>query len=415
MPKYDRSLYMREFMKEKRNTEKRIKYLLEECNIVGRGNCVHLDLDIQKIFEVSEDVHSDILMFSITSPENKFCLSKVESNYCDVDDIAFKNSLYSSIDTLTSKKDFLYEWLLKYCIKDDALNALLFHLNKFTPSIPKCWQTLQKSLQKVNVLYVSGGDYIYLGVKSAIDYYISTVGNKEKLDLIVSIDGAPMCNSKKTSIWPILVTINRKGSYTVAIWHGQGKPNNLDECFKDFILEMKKLQTNGYKQLLVTIKAFVCGASARAFVKCIIGHSGYHSCERCMAVGTQKHGVRLLETTTLLCTDMAFKNNFYKEGHQPESLSPLVQLNFPMVTEFPLDYMHLICLGVVKKLLINWCKGPRCIRISQSVKDSISNELINLQSYTPSNFQHRPRSLNELEKWKATEFRLFCFMLDQLF
>ncbi|XP_065651299.1 uncharacterized protein LOC136079489 [Hydra vulgaris] len=231
MPKYDRSLYMREFMKEKRNTEKRIKYLLEECNIVGRGNCVHLDLDIQKIFEVSEDVRSDILI---------------------------------------------------------------------------------------------GGDYIYLGVKSAIDYYISTVGNKKKLDLIVSIDGAPMYNSKKTSIWPILVTINRKGSYAVAIWHGQGKPNNLDEYFKDFILEIKKLQTNGYKQLLVTIKAFVCDAPARAYVKCIIGHSGYHSCERCMAVGTQKHGVRLLETTTVLCTDMAFKNNFYKEGHQLESLSPLV-------------------------------------------------------------------------------------------
>ncbi|XP_065671445.1 uncharacterized protein LOC136089405 [Hydra vulgaris] len=355
-----------------------------------------------KDFKVSKGVHSDILMFSITSPENKFCLSKVESNYGDVGDIAVENSLYSSIDTLTSTKDFLYEWSLEYCIKDDALNALLFHLNKFTPSIPKCRQTLQKSLQKVNVLYVSGGDYIYLGVESAIDYYISTVGNKEKLDLVVSIDGAPMYNSKNPSIWPILITINRKRPHAVAIWHGQGKPNNLDEYFKDFILEMKKLQINGYKQLQVTIKAFVCDAPARAFVKCIIGHSGYHSCERCIAVGAQKDGVRLLKTTALLCTDMAFKNNLYKkEGHQLESLSLFVQLSFPMVTGFPLDYMHLVCLGVVKKPLINWCKSPQCIRIIQSVKDSISNELINLQSYTPSNFQCRPHSLNELEKWKS--------------
>ncbi|XP_065670359.1 uncharacterized protein LOC136088979 isoform X1 [Hydra vulgaris] len=390
MPKCDRSLFMREFMKEKRDAKKRIKYLLEECNIIGRGNCVYLDSDIQKIFEVSGDVHSDILMFLMTLPENKFCLSKVESNYGDVDDIAVENSLYSSIDTLTSTRDFLYKWSLKYCIKDDALNALLFHLNKFTPSTPKCRQTLQKSLQKVNVLYVSGSDYIYLGVESAIDYYISTVGNKEKLDLIVSIDGAPMYNSKKTSIWPILITTHRKGSNAVAIWYGQEKPNNLDENFEDFILEMKKLQTNGYKQLQVTIKAFVSDVAARAFVKCIIGHSGYHSCERYMAVGKQKRGVRLLETTALLCTDMAFKNNLYKEeGHQLKSLSPLVQLNFPMVTGFPLNYMHLIFLGVVKKLLINWCKGAQSIRINQSVKDSISNELINLRSYTPSNFQHQ--------------------------
>ncbi|XP_065645476.1 uncharacterized protein LOC136075954 [Hydra vulgaris] len=109
---------------------------------------------------------------------------------------------------------------------------------------------------------------------------------------------------------------------------------------------MKKMQTNGYKQLQVTIKAFVCDAPARAFVKCIIGHSGYHSCDRCMAVGTQKDGVRLLETTALLSTYMAFKNNLYiEEGHQLDSLSPLVQLNFPMVTGFPLDYMHLYVLG----------------------------------------------------------------------
>ncbi|XP_065642399.1 uncharacterized protein LOC136074029 [Hydra vulgaris] len=64
------------------------------------------DSDIQKIFKVFKDVHIDILMFSITSPENKFCLSKVESNYGEIDDIAVENSLYSSIDTLTSTKDF---------------------------------------------------------------------------------------------------------------------------------------------------------------------------------------------------------------------------------------------------------------------------------------------------------------------
>ncbi|XP_065643032.1 uncharacterized protein LOC136074623 [Hydra vulgaris] len=152
-----------------------------------------------------------------------------------------------------------------------------------------------------------------------------------------------MYNSKKTSIWSILFTIKRKGPPAVAIWYGQGKPNYLNEYSEDFILEMKKLQTNGYKQLHVTIKALVCDAPARAFVKCIIAHSGYHCCERCMAVGTQKHGVRLLETTTLLRTDMAFKNNLYKEeGHQHESLFPLVQLNFPMEIGLPLDYMHLI-------------------------------------------------------------------------
>ncbi|XP_047129726.2 uncharacterized protein LOC124809662 [Hydra vulgaris] len=334
MPKRDRSLYVRKFMKEKRDTEKRIKYLLEECNIVGRENCEHVDSGVQVISGVSENVLSDVVyedvqsntsMLSITSPENEVGLNKAESSYGDVEDIAAANSLFSSIDTQTLTKDFLHEWSLKYCIKDDALNALLKHFNKFTPSIPKCRQTLQKSLPKIDVLYVSGGDYKYLGVKSAIDYYMLTSRNKEKLDIIVSIDGAPIYNNKKTSIWPIVITINRKGQYAVAICYSQRKPSNLDDYFKDFVYEIKELQTNGYEKLQVNIKAIVCDAPARAFVKCIIGHSGYHSCERCVAVGTQMQGVRILETNASLRTDVAFKNNLYKEeGHQLKSLSPLV-------------------------------------------------------------------------------------------
>nr|XP_004211767.1 uncharacterized protein LOC101239334 [Hydra vulgaris] len=90
---------------------------------------------------------------------------------------------------------------------------------------------------------------------------------------------------------------------------------------------MKELQTKGNEKLQVNIKAIVCDAPARAFVKCIIGHSGYHSCERCVEVGTQMQGVRILETNASLRTDVPFKNNLYKEGHQLKSLSLLVQLN----------------------------------------------------------------------------------------
>ena len=41
---------------------------------------------------------------------------------------------------------------------------------------------------------------------------------------------------------------------------------------------------NGYENLKVVIKAFVCDAPARAFLKCVKGHSGYDSCERQISV-----------------------------------------------------------------------------------------------------------------------------------
>jgi len=34
-----------------------------------------------------------------------------------------------------------------------------------------------------------------------------------------------------------------------------------------------------------SLKALVCDASPRSFLKCIIGHIGYYSCERCVAQG----------------------------------------------------------------------------------------------------------------------------------
>lgn len=69
--------------------------------------------------------------------------------------------------------------------------------------------------------------------------------------------------------------------------------------------------------------------------------------------------------------------------------------------------MHLICLGVIKKLILLWIKGPRAVKLSQQLLNQISGALLNLQSSTPNDFVRRPRSLKEVKLWKATEFRQF--------
>ena len=37
---------------------------------------------------------------------------------------------------------------------------------------------------------------------------------------------------------------------------------------------------------------------------------------------------------------------------------PLNNLSIGTVSQFPLDFMHLVCLGVVKRLIWLWMKGP---------------------------------------------------------
>jgi len=69
--------------------------------------------------------------------------------------------------------------------------------------------------------------------------------------------------------------------------------------------------------------------------------------------------------------------------------------------------MHLLCLGVMKKLLFTWVKGPREVRISQAHIQRVSDALISQQPFIPAVFARKPRSLVELESFKAIEFRQF--------
>lgn len=71
-----------------------------------------------------------------------------------------------------------------------------------------------------------------------------------------------------------------------------------------------------------------------------------------------------LDERTLMSTDETFRNMVYEE-HQVD-VSPLNKLGVGLVSSFVLDYMHLVCLGVMRKLIYLWLKGP--LRCRQSVK-----------------------------------------------
>ena len=84
-----------------------------------------------------------------------------------------------------------------------------------------------------------------------------------------------------------------------------------------------------------------------------------------------------------------------------------------MVTSFPLDYMHLVCLGFCKRLLHLWRSGPIAgnIRLPSIGLRRISDRLDNIRPYMPCEFQRKCRTLDQFERWKATEFRQFLLYL----
>ena len=103
-------------------------------------------------------------------------------------------------------------------------------------------------------------------------------------------------------------------------------------------------------------------------------------------------------------TDEAFARVEYS-NHQTGT-SPLIDAGVPCVTSFVLDYMHMVCLGVVRRMLNCWTQRSIC-RLRPADRNSISKQLIALKGKMPSEFARQPRGLHELDRWKATELRQF--------
>lgn len=81
--------------------------------------------------------------------------------------------------------------------------------------------------------------------------------------------------------------------------------------------------------------------------------------------------------------------------------------NFNIVQKFSLDYMHLTCLGVMRKLILLWMKGPLSVRLPSSKIKLISSNLRSIKNNIPVEFSRKPRDLEEICRWKATELRQF--------
>jgi len=88
-------------------------------------------------------------------------------------------------------------------------------------------------------------------------------------------------------------------------------------------------------------------------------------------------------------------------------ISPLEGIQLGLVSQVVLDYMHCICLGVMKKLLLIWLGGPLKTRLPSYQNKTISSYLSTISKFLPKEFTRKSRSLKDIKRYKATEFRQF--------
>lgn len=67
-----------------------------------------------------------------------------------------------------------------------------------------------------------------------------------------------------------------------------------------------------------------------------------------------------------------------------------------MISQVPLDVMHLIDLGVMRKFIMRVINNKMNYKVTKESKINISKKLMALSSHTTKEFVRKPRSLDEV-------------------
>ncbi len=301
-------------------------------------------------------------------------------------------------------KSRLQAWAVECSVSHNTINKLLPIMREFDKTLPSTAKTLLKRSNELqpNVKAVSGGDYMYLGVREGLCKVLQStpavLDCHDTIELSLNIDGLPLFRSSGYSLWPILCcasSIRPRTVFVIALYGGTSKPENLD-FLSETVEELNELLNEGLsvngKHLSCTVKLCVCDAPARAMVKCVKQFSGYFGCDKCIQKGEYEGRVIYPE-----CDDELRDNNSFRRQtnlHHHNGVSPFCALPVDMITFFPIDYMHQLCLGVMKRLLVCWTGGIKKVKLSVAQKSAVNARLQVFRNVVTNDFSRKPRTLN---------------------
>lgn len=158
----------------------------------------------------------------------------------------------------------------------------------------------------------------------------------------------------------------------------------------------------------IQLRCFIADAPARAFILNHVGHNAFSPCSKCTVQGQNiGHRMIFLNTKYASRSDENYRSLAYKKHNLGET--PLSQLLNDLINQVPFESMHLVYLGVAKKILVALITGKynKKIKLKSSEIKLLSNHLKVIQKYCPTEFSRRQRIITEYVRYKATEYRQF--------
>ncbi|XP_070384800.1 uncharacterized protein [Dermacentor albipictus] len=261
-------------------------------------------------------------------------------------------------------RQMLQAWAAESRCPQAAVTSLLAVLRSHSclSSLPSSARALLQTPKRVlTIKELGGGKFHHFGLEAGLRQTLH--GGEHlpaELSLSFNIDGLPLAKSSRDQLWIILGRIQNFEDgepFVVSLFFGKTKPQDANEFLQCFVEETKKLLVEGLSvhdaSVPVKLHSIICDAPAKAFVLYIRSHTAYSSCTKCTVKGMYRAGRVCFPTfANTLRTDNSFCNQSQEQHHTGRSI--LQELPIDMIKDLPLDYMHLVCLGVMQELLVLW-------------------------------------------------------------
>lgn len=323
-------------------------------------------------------------------------------------------------ETEQQKTNYVAENLREWAIYDGyiskkKLDDLLFRLNPIFPTLPKSYKTLLRTPKHLDICVLADGSMSwYKGIvinldAMLLDEYLNKYNN---ITIDVNMDGLPVTKSTHLKFWPVLgrLAYTDNDPFLISLYVGEWDPVDVHSYLHNFVAEVEHLLEHGYMyngiRYPFILRNFILDAPARSLVKCCVGHNGYGACEKCTVVGEYiDDRMTFLDLDAPLRTDESFRNQNDQLHHTGTTI--LLRIA-KMISQFRLDPFHLVWHGGFRRLLYAWMEWNGPWKLSRNDKITISNLLIFLAAFCPTDFNRPPRPIDYWKMYKGTEERRLC-------
>ena len=430
---------------------------MESENIENFGNHEHVENvanipnDAEKPFDVLDSLDDEEMEINNDENEVEETLDDILNTFydfqiCDDNDEEWESSSDSSGSSTfedveesdESEDEFVEEKVVnaekclisKYCpllkdLKELALkltrelcNELLKILQNIGhKELPNDRRALVGTPRRTEIVPCDDGEYFHYGLKEAIKDILKKHSLEKNILVDIGIDGLPLSRSSNQKLWPIIGKIignETISPFVIGAYFGSSEPSEVSPFLDKLIEELKELETkrlfyNGVRYK-ITLNRIICDIPAKNKVTCTKYYTGFYGCTNCVVVGeSYKNRTIFLNQDCDLRTDDSFRKREQIQHHHGES--PFEDLDIDMVKSFPIDYMHAVCLGVMRLMLIIWFRGNKkqTIRpiLGSRAMQIVSNAFFIFGKHLPKEFNRKPQPLTEIGRWKATVLRYF--------